>query len=369
MARGENIYLRKDGRFEARYTKGRDDAGKLIYGFCYGRTYGEAQEKARYARHALAGEIGQPDPEDHTFGYYCDSWLLANSARLKPSSCARYLTDIENHIKPFFGMVPPYRIVSEHVDLFTQHLLQEKALSPKTVRDILALFHSIFVYAGRRGGRKLPDLEIIYPKQIRKTVRILDEKEERMLMLFLVNGMDLCKFGIYLAMRTGMRIGEICALRWKDISFEMRTISVRYTAQRIRKPDAHTGPKTEIIVGTPKSDSSFRTIPLMPDLEKICRRFCSDMPDAFVLTGTGRCMEPRKLQRRLKQYTAECRMEQVHFHTLRHTFATRCVEAGFDIKTLSEILGHSSVSITLSRYVHPNMDMKRENMNRLKTVI
>ena len=81
------------------------------------------------------------------------------------------------------------------------------------------------------------------------------------------------------------------------------------------------------------------------------------------------CMEPRKLQRRLKQYTAECRMEQVHFHTLRHTFATRCVEAGFDIKTLSEILGHSSVSITLSRYVHPNMDMKRENMNRLKTVI
>lgn len=369
MAKGENVYLRKDGRFEARYVKGRDEKGKLIYGFCYGRTYGEAREKAERAGAAPGAQDSRPDREAYTFSHYCDSWLAVNAARLKPSSRARYQMDIENHIKPFFGTLQPYRIASETVDLFTQLLLQEKGLSPKTVRDILALFHSIFTYTGRRGGGKLPNLEIIYPKQPRKAIRILDEGEERRMMQFLVNGMDLSKFGVYIAMRTGMRIGEVCALRWKDISFEMRTISVRHTAQRIQNPNLQAKPRTEVVIGSPKSDSAFRTIPLMPDLETMCCRFYPDNPEAFVLTGNGRCMEPRKLQRRLKRYAVECGVDQVHFHTLRHTFATRCVEAGFDLKTLSEILGHSSVSITLNRYVHPNINLKRENMSRLKTVI
>ena len=307
--------------------------------------------------------------EGHTISYYCNSWLSANKARLKASSCAKYRADMENHIMPFFQDILPWEITPEEVDSFTRSLLCEKKLSPKSVRNILVLFHSVFTYAGRRSGQKLPDLEIIYPKGIRKTIRILNEREEETLMQLLAREMDLCKFGVYIALRTGLRIGEVCALRWKDISLPAKTISICRTAQRIRVMDKEGCQKTKVVLGTPKTDSSYRTIPLMPDLARLCIRFMPGDGESFILTGTRQCMEPRKLQRRLKEYTEECRIQAVHFHTLRHTFATRCIQAGFDVKTLSEILGHSSVHITLNQYVHPNLEQKRENMSRLKNVI
>ncbi len=314
-------------------------------------------------------EKKQKDNVKHTFAEYCDSWLIMSGTRLKESSLAKYCADIENHIKPFFGTELPCQITSEKVDCFTQVLHYEKKLSSKTVRDILSLFHSIFKYIRNRGYQKLQEPEIIYPKRPRKTVRILDEKEEKVLVLFLANEMDRCKFGVYMALRTGLRVGEVCALRWKDISFKACTISICHTVQRIRRPDKESYTKTQIILGEPKSESSCRTIPLMPDIAVLCSRFYSEDPEAFILTGTGRCMEPRTLQRRLKAYAEECHIEEIHFHTLRHTFATRCIEVGFDVKSLSEILGHSNTSITLNQYVHPSLEQKREQMSRLKTTL
>ncbi len=303
--------------------------------------------------------------EHAVFGYYCERWLAANKTRLKESSYQKYRSDIKNHIKPFWGECLPDEIVSEMVDRFTGMLLNEKHLSPKTVRDILTLFHSVFIYISRRTELKLRNLEIIYPKEHKKIIRVLNKQEEKILTLFLVKEMDLSKFGVYIALRTGMRIGEVCALRWCDISLQAETISVNHTVQRLKNPDATACAKTAVILGTPKSDSSSRTIPLMQDIKLLCTRFFSNNPEAFVLTGTTHCMDPRQLQRRLKSYVLACDIKKVHFHTLRHTFATRCVEAGFDIKTLSEILGHSNVNITLNQYVHPDLNLKRENMSRL----
>lgn len=397
MARGENVFHRKDGRYEARYIKGRRADGKPLYGFCYGRTYEEAKDKADRAREGIErtkkAEVGQKAD----VASFCDRWLSVNSARLKPSTRAKYRTDIENHIKPFFGKRLPSEILPEDIDGFTQSLLTGKGLSPKTVHSILTLFHSVLIYMGKRSGEKLSDMEITYPKNFRKNTRVLDEKEESALVQILAREMDACKFGVYLALRTGMRIGEICALRWCDISFEAATISVCHTALRL--PRGHSGqtdtdqadagqpgaaagdgdgaadrilakdaPRTELVVGTPKSESSLRLIPLMPDIAVLCERFRPEEPRAFLLTGTDRCMDPRKLQRHLKKYLEECGIQEAHFHTLRHTFATRCVEAGFDVKTLSEILGHSNIGITMNLYVHPNLDLKRENMNRLKSI-
>lgn len=369
MKKGENIFLRKDGRYEARYKKGRDEKGKLIYGFCYGKTYEEAQKKARDAERRIKIAKEAALRKEQMFADYCNHWLAVNSTRLKASSCAKYRGDIENHIKPFFGDRYPHEITSEKVDDFTQVLLHEKKLSAKTTRDILALFHSIFAYVKKRAEQRLQEPEIIYPQKYRKTTRVLSKREEEDLIHFLADEMDLCKFGVYLALRTGLRIGEVCALRWSDISMNAYTITISHTVQRIRYTEGETGSKTEVVVGAPKSDSSLRTIPLMPDVAALCTRFLTADPETFVLTGTGRCMEPRKLQRRLKAYMEVCQIEEVHFHTLRHTFATRCIEVGFDVKTLSEILGHSNISITLNQYVHPNLDLKRENMSRLKTMI
>ncbi|WP_300772867.1 site-specific integrase [uncultured Acetatifactor sp.] len=390
MARGENVFQRKDGRYEARYIKGRRADGRPLYGFCYGRTYEEAKDKADRARERIertepAAQKAKPGQRPD-MACFCDRWLSANSARLKPSSRAKYRTDIENHIKPFFGEKLPGEILPEEIDGFTQSLLTGKGLSPKTVRSILTLFHSILSYTGKRSGGKLPDMEITYPKSFRKNTRVLDEKEESALVQLLAQEMDACKFGVYLALRTGMRIGEICALRWCDISFEAAAISVCHTALRLPRgnvcqadpdrPSAAAGDdggalalsRTELVIGTPKSESSLRLIPLMPDIATLCERFRPEEPEAFLLTGTDRCMDPRKLQRHLKKYLEECGIPEAHFHTLRHTFATRCVEAGFDVKTLSEILGHSNIGITMNLYVHPNLDLKRENMNRLKSL-
>lgn len=372
MAKRENIFLRKDGRFEARYVKGRNENGKLIYGFCYGKTYEEAKEKAFHAAQKMGAAGKLMDFEMRkgaAFADYCNNWLIVNSSRLKASSRAKYQSNITRHIIPFFGEWMPYEITSEKVDEFTQILLDQKKLSAKTVRDILALFHSIFTYMRKRTKQRIQDPEIIYPQRQRTAVRVLNKTEEERLIFYLAQEMDLYKFGVYMALRTGLRIGEVCALRWCDISMNAGTISVSHTVQRIHCIPERDHTKTEIMIGTPKSGSSCRMIPLMPDVAVLCGRFYQENPEYFVLTGTSVCLEPRKLQRRLKSYTEKCRIKEVHFHTLRHTFATRCIEAGFDMKTLSEILGHSNISITMNQYVHPNMDQKRENMSRLKTVL
>lgn len=306
---------------------------------------------------------------NHIFTDYCDSWFVSNSPRLKQSSRAKYHTNIERHIKPYFGYGPLSSITPEKVDGFTRFLLHEKNLSVKTVRDILVLFHAILTYIEKRTRQSFSDIEIIYPKKCRNKIRVLNECEEKTLIRYLAHKMDLYKFGVYVALRTGIRIGEVCALRWEDISVNRLTINICHTVQRISSLDAGTCCKTKVVVGTPKSESSCRTIPLMPDIAALYEQFYCGNSKAFILTGTEQCMEPRKLQRYLKAYLDACDIPGVHFHTLRHTFATRCIEAGFDVKTLSEILGHASINVTMNQYVHPDMDRKRENMSLLKNMI
>lgn len=308
--------------------------------------------------------------ETAVVSYFCDNWLFMNSPRLKRSSFIKYSREIEKHIKPFFGEYMPCEILPEQINTFSRMLLDEKNLSPGTVHGILILLHSIFSYIKKCQGEAFKEPEIIYPKGKKRQVRVLGKEEEMKLVRFLFHEMESCKFGIYLALRTGMRIGEICALRWKDICMESSAIFIRHTVQRLPReedcPELPEDIRTSLMLGTPKSDSSMRIIPLMQDIEAICRKFPYRTPSAFILTGTSQCMEPRKLQRRLKKYTEECGIDGVHFHTLRHTFATRCVEAGFDMKTLSEILGHSNVATTMNLYVHPNLELKRKNMSRLR---
>lgn len=320
--------------------------------------------------------------EKTVVSYFCDNWLSMNSSRLKRSSFVKYSGEIENHIKPFFGHRLPGEIAAEEIGVFSRMLLEEKKLSSGTVHSILILLHSILSYIKKCQGEAFEEPEIVYPKAKKRSARVLSEKEELRLTRLLFQKMEPCEFGIYLALRTGMRIGEICALRWCDISLESSLIFVRHTVQRLprergypKPPDREElsarpcGIRTSLMLGTPKSDSSMRVIPLMQDVEALCRRFPHREPSAFILTGTGQCMDPRKLQRRLEKCAAACGMEGVHFHTLRHTFATRCVEAGFDMKSLSEILGHSNVATTMNLYVHPNLELKRENMNRLKVMV
>ena len=164
---------------------------------------------------------------------------------------------------------------------------------------------------------------------------------------------------------SGIRIGGLCALKWENVDLREGTIRISATLQRLSRTEAEHESCTRIVISTPKSETSARTIPLTEHAAALCKRFAVSDPAAYVLTGTEHCMEPRVLQYRIQKYTRDCGLEGVHAHTLRHTFATRAVEVGFEIKSLSEILGHAGTSITLERYVHSSMELKRANMNKL----
>ncbi len=368
--KGENIYKRKDNRWEARYIKGYKPDGSPRFGYCYAKTYREARDKLNSAKADLLKGTASATNTRKRFAVYCEEWLTLCRSRVKESTYMKYDVIIHNHILPNLGGCLLSALSSVLIEQFSHELLCEEELSPKTIRCILTVVHSVIGYIRRQDALLLPqNIEIVYPKEAKKEMRVLTREEQQIFTAYLLTDLDDCKFGVLLALLTGLRIGEICALRWGDISLSERTLTVVSTMLRLKDYEANAIRKTKIVMTPPKSNTSARVIPLTEYAAKLCALREKKDPAAFVLTGNkDRYMEPRTLQYRLERYTAECGLEGVHFHALRHTFATRCVEVGFEIKSLSEILGHTNPKFTLERYVHSSMELKRANMDKLAVI-
>ncbi len=368
--KGENIYKRKDNRWEGRYIRGYKQDGSIRYGYCYAKTYQAVREKLNTAKAAVFRESVPVTATKKRFGEYCKEWLVLCRSRVSQSTYVKYETVIYNHILPELGGCHLTALSSVLIEQFGHMLLCEEELSPKTIRCILTVVHSVIGYIRRQDASLLPqNIEIVYPKGSKKEMRVLTREEQQRLTAYLLCEMDDCKFGVLLALFTGLRIGEVCALRWGDISLPDRTLTVSSTMMRLKDTAQNAPQKTKVVLSSPKSSNSIRVIPLTDYAADLCTRREKQDPAAFVLTGEkDRYIEPRTLQYRFERYTAECGMEGVHFHTLRHTFATRCVEVGFEIKSLSEILGHTSPKFTLERYVHSSIEMKRDNMRKLSAI-
>lgn len=216
MAKGENIFKRKDGRWEARYPKGRTDSGRIQYGFCYGKTYKEAKEKAAEARGVL---VKEPPAESRApvlcFAAYCDAWLERKRPWVKTATYIKYESILIHHIKPELGARPAEVISTASITAFSRRLLEEKHLSPKTVRDILTVLKLIL--RDTSAQLSLPPVDVPSPKLPKSSIRVLTRAEQARLVSYLLSDRDACKFGIFLALLTGLRIGELCALRWEDI--------------------------------------------------------------------------------------------------------------------------------------------------------
>lgn len=364
--KGENIYKRKDGRWEARYAKGYKVSGKIRYGYCYGKTYREAKEKAAREKLALLNHTqAAPNRNHRQFSFFCDEWLALMRSRVRESTYIKYGTILEKHIKPKLGKYFPPALSTRVVEELKWELLDVDKLSPKTVKDIMIVLRAVANYTAGQFPGLFPALEFRYPKIDRKEMRVLSAHEQQCLTAYLLSELDECRFGILLAMLTGIRLGELCALRWENIFLEERVLKICATLQRLKNKDPGGETKTRLWEGNPKSNTSYRVIPLSESVTELCRKMEPHSPVSYVLTGTLKPMEPRTLQYRLKRYAKECGIEEIHFHTLRHSFATRCVEVGFEVKSLSEILGHANTSITLDRYVHSSLDLKRANMDKL----
>ncbi len=313
-------------------------------------------------------------PREKTLEYYCKEWLSAKKTSIKDSTYVKYSNIINSYILPFLGNMRPEEIDDLAVMKFGNMLLESgsknsKPLSPKTVKDVLIVLNAVMRHIRLFYKHDLPQVNIIYPKHSKKDIRVLTAEEQKRLIGYLTEDMDSCKFGIILAMYTGLRIGEICALKWGEISTETGMIHICRTMQRLQKNGSDIVSKTEVAISAPKSDASDRWIPMTDNMRELCLAMRAGSPEAYVLTGSvSRFMEPRSLQYRFSKYTRDCGISGATFHTLRHSFATRCVEVGFEIKSLSEILGHSDVKITLNRYVHSSSQLKKENMDKLSAI-
>lgn len=360
--RGENIYKRNDGRWEGRYIKAYNSDGKAIYRSVYAHSYAEIKEKLRSQRNI---DVSRSGHICNNFGYYAENWLITVKMKCKISTYNKYRNLYNSYVMPFIGSA---RIEAINTEVVEQVLSKRSDLSSKTENDILCVIKMILSFASDSGCSVNANLKSLSVRQVKKQMRILTVEEQHIFMEYLRDTPNLYKVGIFLCMCTGIRIGELCALKREDISFREPMLSVRKTMQRVQIENCPS--KTEVIISEPKSKSSMRDIPIPSFAAEILFEFyCSMKPSCYLLTGTSeKFMEPRALEYHYKKYTKECGLENVNFHALRHTFATRCIEAGFDIKTLSEILGHTNVNITLNRYIHPSMDLKRSDMEKLINV-
>lgn len=361
--RGEAIYHRKDGLWEARYVKEIDMYGKKKYGSVYGRTYREAKEKRQDALDRILLFQKATPTRQITVSELGKEWLYINQSRLKVSSCQRYKSFLKNHIDEIIGNFNVVYLTTAVIHEFSQNRLRT-GLAPQSVNAILTFLHSVLKYGHRQYNLPLP--EFIYLATAKKEMRVLSRLEQRKLIDFLLEDMDIYKLGVLVALFTGLRIGELCALRWEDIAAD--SIRVKKTMQRLKKQD---GSGTTLFVGDPKTETSSRLIPIPSYLKEMIESFRPQNNEGrfFLSTSNREITEPRMLQYKFKKYLQQADVEQANFHALRHTFATRCVECGFEIKSLSEILGHANVQITLNKYVHSSFELKQNNMELLKHIL
>lgn len=371
MARkGENIFKRKDGRWEGRYIKERRD-GKAVYGYVFGKSYLEAKEKKAKAILDITQEANRQEKsvDQPLIREIGTKWLEELKPIRKKSTVVKYIKQLEKYIYPYFGELKINEVTNDDLIAFRNALLigdenGNGKLAPKTVADIFSRMKSLHKFAITHGWDAGYVTECVSIPQTLGKTRILSLEEEETLVRYLKKHLGLTNLGIILSLFTGIRIGELCALTWNDISLPDQEIHIRKTMQRLQNLEENPEAKTFIDIDVPKSKCSIRTIPIPDNVMEDLQAAYSE--GAYFLTGrSDRFVEPRTMENRFKVVLRECGIKDRNFHSLRHTFATRCVEVGFDIKSLSEILGHANVNITLNRYVHPTMKLKRENMQKL----
>lgn len=354
----KGIYKRKDGRFEARLCLGKDKHGKRVSRSFYGKTTNEALQKlCNYKRIIVLGESAEM-----TVSELCYEWLGVVRNRIKPSTYANYQMKLEKHIIPAFARTLGHKLNRQQIYAFITEKLQG-GLTARYVSDIVVLLKAVLKYANREHHIPYVLDDIVMPKCQPPQVKLLDSDQQQLLTDYITNHSDSTGLGVLLSLMLGLRLGEVCGLQWKDIDTEKRVLYVRKTVQRVGIVSETS--KTKVIVMPPKSKSSVREIPLPVQLLELLKMRQQEQ-ERYVLNGKLQPIEPRTMQYRFATMLEKANLPSVSFHSLRHAFATNAIELGFDVKTLSELLGHSKVEITLNRYVHSSMERKRAFMELVK---
>lgn len=239
-------------------------------------------------------------------------------------------------------------------------------MSVKSVKDILIVLKMIMKFGVKNEWMDYSEWDIKYPTtEAVKDLEVLTVADHKKILEYIRQNFTFRNLGIYICLSAGLRIGEVCALRWSDIDIEVGTICVQRTIERIYLIE---GDKkhTKLIISTPKTKNSCREIPMSKELRSLIKPLKKVVnPDYYVLTNEESPTEPRTYRNYYKQFMDKLGMPKLKFHGLRHSFATRCIESNCDYKTVSVLLGHANISTTLNLYVHPNMEQKKKCIARM----
>lgn len=366
--RGENIRKRKDGRYEARYKSGFNKNGMPVYKSVYGKTYSEAKNNRL---NFLSGNKKVKNKNSLTIKDISIEWLEIKKLEVKKSTYAKYLDNVYNHILPCLGGI---KICSLNQALINQFIREKsckgnsenyKPLKSKTIKGILNVLKQILKFAEKQYKCTNLNFEYIIPKDECKEIQTLSHKEQTRLIDYLVCNLDRKNLGLLICLNTGLRIGEVCALTHGNINKYKSCICVRKTMQRIKNTTNHAKTKTIINIDDPKSRTSMRDIPINGFLIDKINCFNGKEND-FLLTGSRtEYIEPRTMENHFKNVLNKLNIREVKFHAIRHTFATNMIESGCDPKTLSELLGHADVQLTLKTYVHSSYELKQKSIENM----
>jgi len=388
-ANGEgSIRQRKDGRWEGLYT----------VNYKRKSVYGKTKEDVRKKLNKIENEIDSGvyvEKTNITFGAWLDEWLeVYAKPTVKLSTYGSYEGYIRNHIKPEIGKVKLKDLRADILQKFinkklidgrcdkikdekTNKLVNKKGgLSEKTIKNMYNMIHSALKQAYKNGlvYQNVSEL-ITLPKQKRNEMCVLSLCEQKALQEAVQD--ERLGIGIILTLFTGLRLGELLGLKFDDIDFKAKTITIRRTLNRLKVFDTP-DKKTDIVMGEPKTDRAKRTIPLQDFLIPLLKQHHVNIMREKLLAGNlytdenfvicnefGKYLEPRTYQDFYKRMLKKADIPNTNFHTLRHTFATRALENGFDVKVLADILGHADASTTLNKYAHALPDHKKTSMEKL----
>lgn len=365
--RGENIYKRKDGRWEGRIKGAEYLTGKQKYRSVYGKTYGEVKRKLEKAKQEVCSADSRCSMK---MKEAVEIWYADKKEYWKESTYASYRQVIDRYVLPCLGDKPLYEITGQTMTDFISDIQtksQSNCLSGKYLFHICNIILRIMSHIRKKTGTflEIPDNPVVLAPKSR-IILPGDSELARLEAYLLQNAADDVCLGILTVLYSGLRIGELCALTWEDIDLKNGIIHIRKNIQRVRNYDGQKN-KTELLLSSPKTACSIRDIPISPALARILRTRAKSPSTPLVGGIRKERMDPRTLQYRFQKILEDCGIRHFKFHMLRHAFATRCIEKGFDSKSLSEILGHSNIQITLNLYVHSTMRQKKHLMEMIGT--
>lgn len=300
------------------------------------------------------------NPETLSFKMLAEQWLDTKKAKIKASTRQKYLSVYNKHIDPIIGNDKLSEITSDSVNKILINLCGSDYISSSLFNIARYLLNSILKYGVQVGYIRNVEITVESAQQNKNTIQILNDSQIKLIVKKINSSINPAHLGIVISLYTGMRLGEVCALKRENIDFENDIIHVHQTVQRLSDNFG----KTSLIVDVPKSKSSYRDIPIIPYLSMILKKYGIDKysDEKYILNNRDIPYEPRTLQYGFSRFIQEFELAELHYHCLRHTFATNCIRAGMEMKTLSEILGHSNVGITMNIYVHSDIEQKKQQM-------